>query len=290
MNKLFILFILIFSTSLFAGVSDVKILIVGDSWAKLMCLHNSIDAALEHFTVSTKVSCFSTSTMGSKASQWNRPEKQNTIRKAFIEMKNIEVVILSIGGNDYFSAWKMDLTTEQLQEMNNKIRGDIKKNIEFIQAQKPNLKIVISGYDYANFDVLLQDNYLTHHYLSMFNRVGRPTQEQLNSAFILMNGQYAQLSKEMKNVYFSNHMGLMHYYYGIRERGIKPYATPFPGQYPHYQPLAGGERRFGNTTRVLMTLPFDYKDFVDPYHLNASGYKIIGEHLVGYYVRHMLSK
>ena len=290
MKKVLILLIYLFSSLAFAGDPNVKILMIGDSWAKLMCLDSSIDEALEHFSISAGVSCMRTSLMGIRAAQLNLPEKQLIIKKAFAEMKNIEVIILSIGGNDYFSELKANVTAEQFKEISAKIGREIKKNIEFIQAQKPNLKIIISGYDYANFSVLSEPNFLTNHYISMFNRAGRPTAEQLNNAFIEMNRQYVLLSREMSNVYFSNHMGMIHFYFGIPEHGIKKYATPFPGQYPDYNPLFGGDHRYGNTISALFTLPFDYKDFVDPYHLNKTGFKVIGEHLVGFYIRHMLSK
>lgn len=290
MRIIAVFLLVLLALPVWAFSSDVRVLIVGDSWGKLMCLDDSIEDALKHFSIRGDVSCFKTTVMGSKAQDWNSPEKRELIRNAFLEMKNIEVVILSVGGNDYFSAWQKSYESGNYAEMKNKIQIEIKKNIEFIKSQKKNIKIVLSGYDYGNFTVLNEDNFLTHTYVSIFNRVGRPTSDKLNAAFIQMNEQYAKISREVQNVYFSNHMGLIHFYFGIPEHGITKFSTPYPGQYPTYQPMAGGDPRYGNSIEALLTLPFNYKNFIDPYHLNSSGYKVIGEHLVAYYVRHLLSR
>jgi lysophospholipase L1-like esterase len=269
-----------------AEYNKVRVLMIGDSWAKLMCLNNSIDKAFEKHSIKAEVSCASTTVAGSRAAHWNKKDKRELLARNFAKMKNIEVVILSVGGNDYISKWHVSLNEEQVQSAVAAVKKEVLQNIEFIKSLKPEVKIVISGYDYGSFDKLI-DSFATKGYESIYERFGKPTPEQLNLAFIELNKMYVQIVSETKNVYFSNHMGLLHHHYGVEEYGIAQKSTPLPGQYPNYEPIAGGDYRFANSKKAMLTVEF-YNDFVDPYHLSRAAYKLLAYNMTELYLKKLL--
>ena len=83
-----------------------------------------------------------------------------------------------------------------------------------------------------------------------------------------------------------------------RDEKSKKYLTEIRVKYDQWKqanedlkgPMAKVSENDSQVIAARVWLLNDYKDFVDPYHLNKTGFKVIGEHLVGFYIRHMLSK
>lgn len=71
------------------------------------------------------------------------------------------------------------------------------------------------------------------------------------------------------NYFYINNLGLMHYAYGYPGE-FGPGETPFPGGYPDYDPIMGGDP----------SLPGPPAALADSIHLTAAGYLVLAERCV----------
>lgn len=235
----------------FAGTP--RILLLGDSWAWFMFLNKSLDHALDARGLEEWDSVgMRTAIPGSTSSEWTRQDWLENITKELERYPTVDIVHLSLGGNDYLRRWSNDMSLEARDKLFKGVVDDIRVVIKHILSVRPDMKIAIVSYDYVN--------------------ESRPngTMQQLNQAGQILEKMKLEMCGEFPgNVFHIHNYGLMQYYFGA-EPDLPPHSVPLPGQAPDYEPFPGGNVNYGNAPAAMS----------DDIHLSIAGYKILGEHCV----------
>ena len=110
MLRLFILVLL--SVCLSSCKENQKtVLVVGDSWAFLTCLHKSLDLAFKKaglVDAAVNSNCKLTSVVGAHASDW-LSSSQHDLTMIALKDPSIRVVYISLGGNDVINLWNKNI-------------------------------------------------------------------------------------------------------------------------------------------------------------------------------------
>lgn len=298
MKKLYILFFALSYAVISAQICPSntgikKVLIAGDSWAQYMSDDGTYNKIFDKFGHADKdlvgpslgsnpgpgYTGTEYAISGSEARQWanraNYPWITNVIN-AITANPTIETVILSIGGNDILAAksgggWykNMDLDVPGSEAA---LFATIKANtfviINDILAAHPNVEIVLSSYDYPNFNTGVfcfvyacpKRNDLSRNATSDLI-----TDAELNQMMITVETERITWLALEPRLKFANAIGLSHYYYGD---GVSAAGTlPLPQQTPPYNANFYG----GNKLRPAIRANF--RNTADPIHLSAAAYE-----------------
>lgn len=270
------------------GLKEVAI--AGDSWGFLACLFHSVDRALvreKMIGVMTSLNCPMTTEMGMRAEHWSESSQNERLLKKLKSNKRIRVLILSLGGNDLIKYWDKSLNLEQEQLIFAKIREHIAESIREYQRIRPDLKIVVSGYDYPRFTA---DNKISA-YRKVYKRFGEPTPYELNSMIMRFSKEMTKLSDGGKSVAYIHHLGVTEYYRGQPEVGLKPYQTLSPDKISSKDAPArvGGDLGILNGPQSMARVKIGNRELaVDAFHLSPKGYYYTSLHTVRMYIRDWL--
>ena len=152
-----------------------RILYVGDSWTGFMWGFRSMKAALELPEYASDglarwiETGSDTAIMGAKAYEFLRPGNRESVIKSLADCPNVDVVVMTLGGNDFSSGlpvaalggrkvdwydWYME--NEYDTDPNNnwpeqllfdQLKSDMREILRYILAQRPDIRIAIVGYD-----------------------------------------------------------------------------------------------------------------------------------------------
>jgi len=223
-----------------------RILIVGDSWAaSIAAIHHdpappgfgSLDAVLQNNKLGGYESAGGpTAWGGRKASDWIKPQNLELIAKQLKENPTIDIVHLIIGGNDFLSQASkgtniMSLPAEERAVLWDKIKADIQRIVDHCLAQRPDIRVLISDYDYL-------DGAAAQRVLPGFN-FGGASPAELNAAFMELGRKKLEIARETPRCYYVSHWGRLQHHYGCPRTGL-----PAPGGPPDYVPYAGGDPAF----------------------------------------------
>lgn len=298
MKKFYILLLVLIYTTVSAQICATnsatnKVLIAGDSWAQYMSddgTHNKIFDKFGHAdkdligpSLGANPGPGYTGTeyaiSGSEARHWadrvNYPWITNVIN-ALDANPSIESVILSIGGNDILAGksdggWykNMDLDVPGSEAA---LLASIRTNtfviIDAILEAHPNVEIILSSYDYPNFNT----GFACFLYacpkrndLSRNATTDLITDAELNQMMITVENERISWLALEPRLKFANAIGLSHYYFGD---GVSAAGTlPLPEQMPPFSVNSYG----GNKLRPAIRSNF--RNFADPIHLNAAAYE-----------------
>ncbi|MFT4758915.1 MAG: hypothetical protein ACI9XO_001546 [Paraglaciecola sp.] len=295
-SAMLIAFMLIFTSTSLAqlpancnGSSAPRLIIAGDSWAQYMVDDNTHNKVLDMFGHADKTSLGNTSTYavsGSEAREWadpNFPYLQN-LQTAITNNPSLEWVMLSIGGNDILAAksgggWYKDMDLDVAGSeaaLFNTIQTDTETIMAGIWAINPSVKIMISGYDFPNFNVAFGTCWIyacpKREDLSRDPDNDLITDVEISTMMETVEGIRKEMADADDNtnnrIFYDNGMGLMHHYYGYDDGGgypdIEPGATNEPQAVSPY--ASGGSP----------TTPTDRGNFrlsPDPIHLSSAGYE-----------------
>ena len=247
-----------------------RILMVGDSWSNFPVGFGSFEKNLDRFGF-TNVGMYSNtsdlSVNGAETHDFLTPAGKAAIQNAITSNPTIEIVNLSIGGNDILNTWNnsMDsLTTDSLLESTMKRADSI---IMFILSLKPGIKVYISGYDFANFEEVIQTSAAPtfHPFYARWNGMGKPTFTELNKLLTEASKKFQRLANSYFHVDYKNPLGLMQYLYGQSTAlGVPPSGT----YAPRTVTFPGGRLDYP-TPKARMN---NYTLFLDCFHLDAEGY------------------
>lgn len=227
-----------------AEPSTPRILLVGDSWSAYQWRDQVFRDALAARGLSAWEALGDTTAIsGSTAEEWTRPDYLGRITTALAENPEIDLVHLSIGGNDFLRADLGDLLG--LVAIFFQILEDIETVVAHIHDIDPEIKVVYSIYDYVNVD----DGYA--------------------GALALFASAISRRAAGIPNFYLVNNLGLLHHRFGV-SGAFGPGETPLPGGYPDYDPLLGGQPG----------TPADPILFRDEIHATAEGYLALAQHSV----------
>lgn len=277
-----ILIIIAVVSTLFSGCKNIdpgaRVMLIGDSWAQLMCINGSFSDALKKLgKAQTGINCQGTTLVGTTAEYWSNSGRLKAVAGAMLVSKNLETIYISLGGNDLLGFWNRNTTEQEEKQQFAVIQANILKVVDFIHALRPNVKIVLSSYDYVNFQYFLK-NQTVQSYVDIYNRMGQPTAEELNNASARLEKVKAEIALKRPNVMYVNNMGLMQYYYGQSDFGVAPQSTPLPGQAPSFDPFMGGRPDLPGPHEAFAAI--SQINVTDPYHLNKAAYLLFAQNIL----------
>ena len=298
MRKIYFLFFALSYATLNAQIcpsnsAQNKVLLAGDSWAQYMSDDGTYNKIFDKFGHADKdlvgpslgsnpgpgYTGTEYAISGSEAKHWadrdNYPWITNVIN-AITANPSIETVILSIGGNDILAAksgggWYKDMDLDapgSEAALFNTIKANTFVIINAILEAHPNVEIVLSSYDYPNFNTgLLCFAYACpkRNDLSRNATTDLITDAELNQMMITVETERITWLALEPRLKFANAIGLSHYYYGD---GTSAAGTlPLPQQTPPYSTSFYG----GNNQNP--TIRSNFRNTADPIHLSSAAYE-----------------
>ncbi len=244
-----------------------RVLLVGDSWAEQQWddqAHAMVFAANGHSHIA--VDGTTTAISGSTAAEWNTPSQLQVIADALAAQPDIDTVQLTLGGNDFLDAWNANMTAQQAQQLQQQIVADLDAVVQFILDQRADMEVLLSFYDYPNFDDTLT-GISAIFCLPLWNDMAQPTPSELNQAAIDFEQAYGEISAQRGRVRQVSHFGLMQFSYGFPDQGIQPGDLTPPGDLARPSPIEA------------MRLQLDC------FHLRPAGYDVLVQNMFDRYYR-----
>lgn len=238
-----------------------RVLVVGDSWAEEMWLDGSHQVVFTSNQLGRFTALGSTTTeSGTTAAQWAQSDRLQRIADALQANPGIDIVQLTLGGNDFLDAWSTAMPAPQVEALKAQILVDLSLITDFILGQRPDVEVLLSFYDYPNFRDTRTGLIGLFFCTPLWNDLGQPTPAQLNAAAIDFVDTYAQIAAANPRIHHVRHFGLMQQKYGIDM--IPPGQLSLPGAPNLPSPLNAMRNRAGLGR--------------DCFHLSPQGY----DHLV----------
>lgn len=245
-----------------------RVLVVGDSWAAEMWQDGSHEVVFTSNGVGQFSAVGATTTeSGSTAAEWKQAAKLQLIADALLANPSIDIVQLTVGGNDFLDTWSTSLTPPQVDALKQAILFDLGIITDFILAQRADIEVLLSFYDYPNFRDTRVGLIGAFFCTPLWEDLGEPTPAQLNAAAIDFVDTYAGIADGNPRIHHVRHFGLMQNKYGI---DMLPPGLPLPGEANLPSPLKAMRDRAGLGR--------------DCFHLTAEGYDHLVQNLYdGYY-------
>lgn len=251
-----------------------KILIVGDSWATFSCVYNALGRALGEVSanISEDNRCLRTSKLGSEAREWIGSKQDERVIKYLQNTPRLKYLYLSLGGNDMMATWHKDFTLQQEDQMMQKTFADIQKIMNRYLAVRPDIKIILSGYDFPHFT----PDHIIPLYKEIYERMGKPDHLRLNTALTKFSKDMVSLA-DGKNIFYIHHLGLSQYYDGVPESNFPSGRTLPPEQISTWQDpgQVGGDVHYQSSEKSMINWMFVARD---AFHLSSRMYKNIMLH------------
>lgn len=261
----------IFSNAQCTENSEHRILLVGDSWAFFMNADQTIKKVMKDWGHSnyTYYTDLVLSENGAETDDFLLPVKKQKIQDKLNEFPSIDVVHLSIGGNDVLGSWNVNFTQQQTDSLQNAVFQRLDSVVTFIKSARPGIQIMWSGYTYPNFGevigtlpALLQAQ---HPFYGTWSGMGFPNFAQLNAVQNAFTDIIAAFYLNDPKVTVIPATGLMQYAFGqASPLGVAP-----GGAYAAFTvPMPYGKVDYPSP-KVTMR---DYGVFRDCFHLSVDGY------------------
>jgi lysophospholipase L1-like esterase len=265
-----------------------KVLLVGDSWAFFMGVDQTINTVLDRWGHSnyTYFTNLTLAENGAETDDFQTAEKQNEIAAQLTANPSIEVVHLSIGGNDVLGDWNIDFTQAQTDSLKDAVFARLVDVIEFIKSARPDIQILWSGYMYPNFgEVIASAAPLSssHPFYGTWEGMGFPTFLQINQILNDFSNQIETYVNSDPQLHFVKAPGLMQYTFGQNS----PLLIAPGGTYPPLtQPLPYGDPSYPSPRNSMR----DYLLTKDCFHLSAGGYRdMISYHTQKFYHKFLMN-
>ena len=270
-----------------------RLLLAGDSWAQYMWDDGSHNDLFDRFGHAEKRAVSRSlgsdpgpgytgpeyAISGSEARQWADPGNYPWIANMVAELQaypTIDRVLLSIGGNDMLAGksgggWYKNMDQDVAGSeaaLFGMIQAHTLQIIDAALAVRPDLRVILSSYDYPNFNT----GFWCFAYACPKRRdLSRDpdndliTDPELNAMMVEVEQQRIAWTNAHARSDFDDAVGLMHYFYGD---GVSaPLTLPRPGQTPpDYSPFPGGNP-------LLPSLRSNFRSAPDPIHLDVEGYE-----------------
>lgn len=230
-----------------------RILLAGDSWSALMQAFDTYQTVFPEYPgcESYRSIGFRTAVVGMRATEFTAPTMLSKVAEELAQYPTIDIVHLSLGGNDIlYGTWRPTMTPAQQQALFDNVTAHIETVIDFILAQRPDIRIVLCGYTFAN------------------HASSGITMQQANQAILELEQTKRVMVQGKDRVFYVHNLGLMQYTYGIPQADppIPPMSVPYPGGYPDYDPMPGGNILYGAPLEALVD---------GDIHLTPAGYAVL---------------
>jgi lysophospholipase L1-like esterase len=304
MKRVLLLCCFLLGQTAFAGTP--KLLIVGDSWASFMCVYSSFKRNLRKQGFATRIRGDRRSAIPERRrSRWkyhmqvdgcHKTTKLGTTTKDFLKDKwknrvidrvsdeDVKIVFISLGGNDVIDEWNANMPVDQEYELFEAVRNRMEQIIGYIKEVRPDVKIIISNYDYPNFERFSG----IFNFSELYDQIGRPEPYRMNETLVRFASHLSQVNV-YEDVEFIHHFGLMHYYYGNRDKGLARRSTAAPEDIspPSDPTLFGGDLEIESSHRAMTRVPVIYGD---NYHLSGKGFYYLVKHTFDHYLSSWISE
>jgi lysophospholipase L1-like esterase len=252
-----------------------KVLLVGDSWAFFMNADQTFNNALKNWGHSNYkfVSNTVVSENGAEAPDFMTTTKQTEIQNLINQNPSIEVIHLSIGGNDMMGDWKVSMSAGALDTLGQKVQANIDSVIRFLKSTKPGIRVVWGGYTYPNFGEVINTSPLSssHPFFQTWQDMEFPSFIEINNLLNRFSDTVASKAAADPQLDFVNATGLMQYTFGQ----TSPLGVPPGGTYaPMSLPLPLGDPNYPSPATSMR----DYFVTKDCFHLSAPGYLALIEY------------
>lgn len=283
-----------FSANVFsqcAEASQPKVLLVGDSWGFFMNFEQTLNKVLKKYGHSnyTYVTSGVIVENGADTYDFLLPAKQNEIRNLINQNPSIEMVHLSIGGNDFLGDWKVSNTQGQTDTLEDEVFVRLDSIIRFLKTCKPGIRILWSGYTYPNFEEPIESPGLfsgsSHPFYGTWEGMEFPTFLQINTILNDVSARMEAYALADPQVDFINAVGILQYTTGQTSPiccNIQPQTT----YAPFTVPLPMGDPNYPSPKSTMR----DYLGLAkDCYHLSPQGYlDFVGYHAQKFYQKFLM--
>ncbi len=227
-----------------AAAGTPRILLVGDSWAARAWRTRAFRTALENkglaqFEEKGDVTAIG----GTTSADWASPPFLERISEELENYPTLDIVHLSIGGNDFLQAG----VTSPIEALPILLR--ILRNVRTVVAQihavRPEARIAYATYDY----VVAGDGFAL----------------ELGALATAIRFQ----ARTDPSYFLLDDLGVLHHDFGY-PGAFGPGETALPGGYPRYRPLLGGDPHFPGSPDL----------FDDPIHPNETALVALAEHAI----------
>ena len=243
---------------------QTRILVAGDSWAWIMELLKTFENPLVYDIAYI-------ASPGDTAENWNL-YRDWEVRGLLESNEGIDIVVLSLGGNDLMYRGSIHQTEEEKAELIDEIGGHLEGVIDNILSVRFDVKIALLSYDYPNWDESMEWPLSREFYHYDYERIGSPEAAiEVNGYIQRLGLEKWRIADERDRVVFVNNYGLMQWKFGYGKYGIPPGSLPHPGYSPE-GPVFGGDPEYYSPPMGMLSVPLLY---CDAYHLSPGGYQQI---------------
>ena len=276
MKKIFTLLLLVGLGNGWANAQCVEIpknrvLLVGDSWAAFMNGDQTITDGLRIVGHSDKKFTSSLSIAENGADTWDFLEsgKQTDIQNIIDANPDIDMVHLSIGGNDLLGDWNVSFTQQQTDSLALEVQGRLEAIIDFIENTRPGMRVFWPGYAYPNFEEVIEQIapfQSNHPFFGTWDGMGQPDFATINHILNDMSDSVANYALNDPQFDFVRAQGILQYTYGQDDPlGVAP-----GGTYPAFSlPLPLGDPTYPSP---IETMRLYAGIFTDCFHLSREAY------------------
>jgi len=241
-----------------------KVLLVGDSWGNFMWVYRSYKNSFDKFGYPDYIEeGAGTVENGAEAEDFLVNPKLANVINALNNNIDIDMVLISLGGNDILGDWHKNFSQQQNDSLLDVIQNRLNFIIDTIKQTKPNVQILMSGYDYPNFG---ETCFLvpTGAYADLFDDMGSPSFTEINGILTQLIQRFTLMAVSDPQLHVVNNLGLMQYVYGQSTSLIVP---PYlPGFAPHSVTLPGGNINYPSPRAAMLAN-------IDAFHLNQNAYQ-----------------
>jgi len=239
-----------------AALAFDGLLLVGDSWAEQQWQdqsHALVFGALGFGAVQVYGSA--TTESGTTAADWTQPGRRQVLTDELALRDDVDVVQITLGGNDFLDAWRTTLSPAQEDALIEAVRADLATTLDEVLLRRPDVEVLLSFYDYPNFVDTVGGIVGALFCAPLWGDLGQPDPLQLNTASTEFERAMAEIAAAHPRVFHVSHLGLMQAQFGFPSDGIPPGQLSPPGDLSLPSPVEA--LRLGGA---------------DCFHLNAEGY------------------
>lgn len=248
-----------------------RVLLVGDSWASFMNADQTITQGLKAVGHSDKkfVSSVVIAENGAQTDDFLNQDKQDAIQALIDANPSVDIVHLSIGGNDVMGDWNVDYTEQETDSLESAVAGRLEEVVEFLKSTRPGMRVFWAGYTYPNFEEVIEEIapfQSSHPFYSTWDDMGQPSFLQINTLLNEFSDSVAAYADSDPQLDFVRAQGILQYTYGQDQPlGVAPGGTyaafdaPLPLGFPEYPSPK-------ETMRLYAGI------FTDCFHLSAAAY------------------
>lgn len=247
-----------------------EVLLVGDSWAFFMGVDQTINDVFEQWGHSDK-KFFTNLTLaenGAETVDFLQQGKQDEIEQQLLDKPSIEIVHLSIGGNDVLGSWNTNMTQAQTDSIKNQVKDSIIAVIDFIQSVRPGIQVVWSGYCYSNFKEVIEGQLIpsAHPFYGTWEDMNFPDNQTINTVLNSFTDLMYSVYENDPDVHVIKATAMMQYTFGqIDPLEVAPFGT-YPAE---SAPLSEGFVDYPSPKPSMR----NYGITKDCFHLSIQGYE-----------------